>query len=504
MNEWDLLEAIGEADEKQVQRAGTAKRRRWKGAAGLAACLALLLVGGAMLLPAFEGAGAGSDGGGSAGGEREPGSTPTYMNYEGPILPLTSLGDAADITAERDVTLDFSPYLTGRNEKTLMGCAVRDSYALVNSGAEERTLTLLYPFTGTMYERERWASVTVDGAAAETTLYPGAYAGGFVGVFGGDEEELMNGSANLRPPQEFADMEVLLADGSYQCAALEPLPTLTETVTVYRLSDYVCPENAGENPTIQMCFTMDYDKTTVLTYGMSGGLFDRETGLRGCSTSIQSHPYASPGNREPGDAYVILLGEDIEGYTLQGYRDGGCDDGDEVAGISCTVRRYETELGTLLRQLLRESYGAGSDEDSEQFLGLVAQLLRTVGPLSGDGRDRYSDGSLGSIFSEARHYPRVLYFAFDVTIPAGGSVTVTAELTKRGSINYLEYTDREGFDLAATLGSRLSFSEQRASIVNHEGVTLRDDTFGFDVENGVTAVTLPQGQEHFWLEITEN
>lgn len=503
MNEYDLLHAIGEAEEEQVRRAGAAKRpyRRW---AGLAACLALLLVGGAMLLPALGGAGAGSDGGDHSGGEREPGSTPSYMNYEGPILPLTSLGGAADITAERDVTLDFSPYLTARSEKTLTGCAVRDRYTLVNTGAEERTLTLLYPFTGAMYERERWASVTVDGAAVETTLYPGAYAGGFVGVFGGDEEELLNGSANLRPPQEFADIAALLADGSYQRAALEPLPTLTETVTVYRLSDYVCPENAGENPTIQLRFTMDYDKTTVLTYGMSGGLFDRETGLRGCSTSVKSHPNASPGNREPKDAYVILVGDDIEGYTLQGYRDGGCDDGDEVAGISCTVRRYETELGTLLRELLRESYGAGSDEDSEQFLGLVAQLLRTVSPLGGDCRDRYSEGSLGVIFSEARNYPRVLYLAFDVTIPAGGSVTVTAELTKRGSIDYMEYTDREGFDLAAGLGSSLSFTEQRCAIVNTESVTLRDDTFGFDAENGVTAVTLAPGQEHFWLEITED
>lgn len=503
MNEYDLLHAIGEAEEEQVRRAGAAKRpyRRW---AGLAACLALLLIGGALLLPALGGASAGSDGGGSSGGEREPGSTPTYMSYEGPVLPLTSLGDAADITAARDVTLDFSPYLTARSEKTLTGCAVRDSYTLVNSGAAERTLTLLYPFTGAMYERERWASVTVDGAAVETTLYPGAYAGGFVGVFGGDEEELMNGSANLRPPQEFADIEALLADGSYQSAALEPLPELTETVTVYRLSDYICPENAGENPTIQMRFTMDYDKTTVLTYGMSGGLFDRETGLRGCSTGIRSHPNASPGNREPKDAYVILLGDDIEGYTIQGYRDGGCDDGDEVAGIDCTVRRYETELGTLLRQLLRESYGAGSDEDSEQFLGLVAQLLRTEGPLSGDGRDRYSDGSLGSIFSEARNYPRVLYLAFDVTVPAGGSVTITAELTKRGSIDYMEYADREGFDLAATLGSCLRFTEQRARIVHTEGVTLRDNTFGFDAKNGVTEVALATGQAHFWLEISED
>lgn len=495
MNEYDLLEAIGEAEEEQVRRAGAVKPRRWMRAAGAAACIALIGAA-ALLLPGLGGAGAGSEGGGHSGGEREPGSTPSYMSYEGPVLPLTSLSDTADIAAAREVCFDFSA------GTVYSAAAVRDSYTLINSGAEDRTLTLLYPLVGTVREQEHWPTLTVDGAAAETTLYPGAYAGSYMGVLGSDEEELQNGSANLRAPQAFADFEALLADGSYQRAALEPLPQLTETVTVYRLSDYICPENAGENPTIQIQFTMDYDRTTVLTYGMSGARFDRETGLRGCSTSVKSHPNASPGNREPKDTYVILLGDDIGGYTLQGYRDGGCDRGDEVAGIDCTVTRYETELGTILRQLLRESYGAGSMEDSELFLGLVAQLLLTDGPLSAEGKDRYSDGMLGSIFSEARIYPRVLYFAFDVTVPAGGSVTVAAEMTKRASIDYIDYTDREGYDLAATLGSSLTFTEQRAAITHFDSVTLRDDTFGFDMAGGVTEVTLPQGQEHFWLEVT--
>lgn len=63
--------------------------------------------------------------------------------------------------------------------------------------------------------------------------------------------------------------------------------------------------------------------------------------------------------RQPGEwgneeqvCYLIVLGEDITDLATQGYVTGGFDTAEEIdAGV--TIRRYESDLGTELRQILR-------------------------------------------------------------------------------------------------------------------------------------------------------
>ncbi len=154
-------------------------------------------------------------------------------------------------------------------------------------------------------------------------------------------------------------------------------------------------------------------------------------------------PNASPEHQHPDDGYIILLGEDLEEYTLQGYRDGGCDPGEELHDLSCTITRYETTLGELLaqlmpdylkemiRQLEGDHFGVTPPQgipSNELYLGLAAELLESYGQIGTTPVERYDTGMLEDIFSAVYTNGRVIYFSFDVTIPAGESVSVEAVL----------------------------------------------------------------------------
>ena len=142
-----LLEAMGRLSDSMVDQAvGKPPRRRLpRGAwAALAACLALA-IGAAAILPQLGGRSGQSGGSGSEG--------TTFMSYAGPVFPLTLKEARQDITARREITLDFSPWQPvwvegGEDGFWRQGTdiLVTDTYTLANSGAEDAQLTLLYPF----------------------------------------------------------------------------------------------------------------------------------------------------------------------------------------------------------------------------------------------------------------------------------------------------------------------------------------------------------------------
>ena len=65
------------------------------------------------------------------------------------------------------------------------------------------------------------------------------------------------------------------------------------------------------------------------------------------------------------------------------------------------------------------------------------------------------------------------------------------------SENWRDY----GYDLVTRLGSNLTFTAQRAALVNTEWMEIVGQNFGFDPENGVTAVELDPAQEHYYLDV---
>lgn len=542
MKREDLYDAITDVRDELVEEAGRTrparKARPWRRWVGIAACLALIAgVGGGAVLGLLPRLG-GSSGG--AGGSGSDGSS-VFQSYAGPVLPLTVLGEDGGLTASRHITWDFSPWApvwvsnedqmeearaAGATAEELENFAeeledlfpeggyasistdvrVEDQYTLTNPTDQDLTLTLLYPYVGSLDDTETPA-LTLNGEPLETEMYAGPYSGGFTGALGEVQE---GGSLNLDRLDSWEDYEALLRDGSYQQAALGGFPDLTGVpVTVYELSEIYGPSasETAPNPTLQVSFALDYDRTTVLTYGFNGGRFDPAGGWMGVNFSIPE-----PG--EPGygaSVYLIILGDDLTGYTLQGYADGGCDSGEELDGAGASVTRYETNLDAVLRELEKafwrlDSSEAGSSGWEELAHGAVCQLLTTYGILGGEqAAERYSDGMLESIFGEARYLDRVLYLRADVTIPAGEQVTLLASQTKEASFDYA-CTDRGnrgvyGFDMVMTLGTALEFTQVTASIVHCDEVELVRQNFGFDLENGVTQVTLDPATEHYYLEV---
>ena len=526
-----LFRVLGLVDPALVEEALELRRRTsWRRWAAAAACLALVMgLGfGWRITGGFRGFGAGSSGADSGSSGDASGDAPadlvpigpgapgesggmedgiTFMSYAGPVLPLTTVEAPAALTAERNVIWDFAPGAYPDGEPRQWGAEVTDACVLHNPAEAEITVTALYPFAGHFSDlAEELPTVTVDGEAVEPVLYAGPYSGGFQSTFGAEEPDTMN----LETLNSWREYRALLESGEYQAQALGDYPVLDIPVTVYEFSDFAAPHEAYPAATQAVSFEINEEATRVLTYGFNGCEWDE---------GFRRYSYFVPDGKrnEPDLKLLVVLGEDIGEYTLQGYRDGGCGPGEEIEGVACTVTRQETALDAVLDRLCRyykERYGfsraadQGSAFDAVPFARYgraVAELMSQYGALSGAPMDRYADGRLDDMLSEALHQDRVLYLSFPVTIPAGGSAEVECAFRKVPSYDFggsgSENEGLQGYDLVTGLGSSLAFARQSAELVNLENVEITGQDFGFDPENGVTSVELDLEQEHYYLEI---
>ena len=117
------------------------------------------------------------------------------------------------------------------------------------------------------------------------------------------------------------------------------------------------------------------------------------------------------------------------------------------------------------------------------FTAAAAQLLTDYGPLSQVPVERYALGRLDELIAEAASVSRVFYLSFPVTIPAGGSVTVTAAGGKSASFDFPgtggPYEGTQSYELAPTLGSSLAFTSQTARLLRDDDTVLTRDDYGF-------------------------
>lgn len=549
-----LFRILGLVDESLIEEAVSAsspaavQRRRhpWRRLLAAAACLAVIC-GGAYLAGTLRmGGRAGAGGSGHS-------EASTFMSYAGPVFPLTTAEETSSITAERNITLDFAPWIPAwlSNEEMLADrtwlteaerqealaqydelypeggrwrssddILVTDAYTLANPSQEDQTVTLLYPFATSLNDLGRLTpTLTLDGSELETALHVGAYSGGFEGVWDGTIVGDPEGSVNLDYADSWEDYKNLLSDGTYLANALGAGPDVSGIpVTVYKFTDPYGPpkdEEAGvPNPSLQVGFDLDYSRTAVLTWGFDSGNFDRENG-----TMIQGFSIPQPGELGYGeDVYCLLvLGEDIQNMTTGGYVTGGADpDTEPLEGCGVTVERYESDLDTMLREILApvwqelrqntyEQDGAELDVDLETWYRAVLEYLLAYGALSPSGAERYGAGRLEDIVSDVDTIDRVCWLEAEITIPAGDSVTLSASMTKEASYDfYCAHTENQGvkgYDLVTALGSTLDFTGQTASLVNTENIEIVRQNFGFDLEAGITEVALDPAEPHYYLEI---
>jgi hypothetical protein len=492
-----LLGYLGDVDSQFILEAGEEKKadkgKHWKRWAALAAVLAVIVGVGSRSF--FRMGGSNSTSGGESGCD---GAT-TFMFYSGPVFPLTLQEENETITAQRDITLDFAPWVGSAQIQ------VTDGYTLTNQSGESQTVTALYPFVGALYNLAQWRpTLTLNGQELETKLYAGSYSGGFQGA-DGDE----GGSLNLDELTSWEQYQTLLSDGTYLTRALGESADLTGIpVIVYEFTDPWGPEvdnDAGlPNPTIRADYTMDYDKTTVLSYGFDGMERDEENHFQSQQFSI-----LNSGDKDYGvPYYLIVLGDDIQNLTTQGYNTGGYDTTTTIeAGV--TVTRYESDLDTELRRVAKLMYQDFSEDEPSQrvdfdlYYGALCDYLTTVGLLAEDGAERYDTGWLWDL--DFAHVNRVFYLEAELTIPAGESVTLSAQFQKNASYDFVcEATENRGvygYDLVTALGSNLTCTQQTATLLDRGQIEIVRQNFGFDLENGITTVTLDMAQEHYYLEV---
>ena len=504
-------EIVDEADEPVPERIG--KRPAWKRWVAMAAGLAIVLFTAGVFTGVIPLLGGRSGGDGSAGVDPPNSGPTTFMSYAGPVFPLTLREADSGISAQRDITLDFAPWVpvTGNGyQRYSTDILVTDAYTLTNITEEEKTVSVLYPFSGALYNlSECMPTLTVDGAEPDAALWAGGYSGGFQDAYGGSGEKRLN----LNQLNSWEEYKVLLSDGRYQKLALGEYLDLSDIpVTVYRFFDYYGPEpdeKAGyPTPSVRAEFELDYDRTTVLSYGFHGAGFNRENG-----TMIQEFSVPRPYNPWYGDPYYLfVVGDDIQNLTVGGYVTGGTDaDTEKLDSAGASVERYTSDLESALRMAAELIYDGNErlqegGAEFEMYFGLFKEYLCSYGVLSENPAERYDTGWLEDL--EVDVVDRVFYLEAELTIPAGGSVRLTAEMTKEGSYDFYgartENQSVYGYDLVTELGSNLTCAGQRATIEDRGLIEIVRQNFGFDLKNGVKTVDLDPMQEHYYLEVRVN
>ena len=433
------------------------------------------------------------------------GSAPNFLSYAGPVLPLTTLESDTGLTAERALTFDFTPGTYDDGSPRQWGAQVTDHYVLTNPTEADVTVTALYPVTGSFASLGSMApQLTVNGSPAEAILYGSSYAGTF-----GDENDRDGSTHNLAGPYSWEDYAALVSDEGYLTDALGDGPDLSTPVIVYRFSDFSAPHETYRAATQAVEFTIDESTSTILSYGFNGLSLDAQTGWR-------RYDYFVPDGirKESNLKVLVVLGEDISSYTLQGYSNGACETA--IDGVTCTVTRQETTLEDVLQELCRTELAQYTDQTQwpelsqlplELYVKAAAELLTEYGPLSDAPMDRYMDGRLDDLLNEALFMDRVLYLAVPVTVPAGGSTELSVTFWKEPSYDFAgSGTEREGlqdFGVLTTAGSNLDFSSQTAALVNGSGVEIWEDDFGLVPEGDAVSLDLSQAYYHLTVRPVE-
>lgn len=499
MREKKIFDALTEVREEYIEEARTTRLQQqfspWRKWSAVAACaLVAIGIGGALMMQSRLPFGGNAGSGGIGHGDSS-----IFMSYAGPVFPLT-LNKADDkITAIRNITYDFS--LPAEDSVRVWGSNVADSYTLSNYAPKEKTVRAIYPFAGSFDElKEQMPVITANGHQVAPVLYAGGYSGGFTGVYGAEDS---NGSANILQLNSWEGYKALLEDGSYKDNAYTLYPALPQQVTVYTFADFRAPEQY-DAATQAISFTIDPAKTTILQYGFEGAEIG-DDGFRRYSYFVP-HKH----KRHRGTKMLILMGDDITDYSLQGYKNGGCEQGNELEGVSTSITRTQRVLSDVMGELIADffaQYGGGNSlvVPQEMFLGAVSEFMYQYGPLSESVRDRYQYGMLEDIIQETRSLQRVFYLEFAITVPAGNSVSVTANMHKKPSHDFAcsgsDKVGVQGYDMVTRLGSNLHFEALAAELTSTDGIEIVRQNFGFNLTQGITKVELDPTKEHYYLEI---
>ena len=409
------------------------------------------------------------------------------MSYAGPVFPLTLAQAEPALSADREVLLDCAPYA----EENAAAITVADRYTIRNDSGEDCTVTVLYPFVSSLSDLDSLRpSLTADGAAVRSTLYPGAFPGWFGPASA--EPELAEERWNIRHAESWTEYQTLLT-GSYQADALAPKTLPEQTIYVYSFT--ASGETTANAATLAITVDADPEKTTILTYGINGYGQDEATGQPQYSYFTRVH------NPDAASACRAWAGSDRLRHA-GAIRTAAANRGRSWIRSKGTVTRTELPLAELLRQIAAAQLGADASADEvKRLAAAAAELLTQYGVCSATPAERYSEGRLDDLLQDAETVQRVCYAAAEITIPEGGTVCVEAVFRKPHSFDFFGFYNElvDGYGIMTT-GSALTLQNQTARLDTRGLVTIYGQNFEFDGQGN--AVPLSAQTEYYYLNLT--
>ena len=531
-----LFKAIGDLEEEAYKTSGgetidpTTKAKNksfsWKKIGALAASLALVIVSLSLLKDRLPGSG--------LKGPSEEITTDeacSFMQYEGPILPLIlgSTDQKEDIKARRKLTFDF--FTTNIEDQDPKTALLTDQYLIKNTGPAKK-IKLFYPFVSSPEDLSySYPKIDQDGKNLEVKLSFGKYAGDFVSTANEiDPAETLN----LRDYESWEAYQKILNEESYLKDALSQAPDAGDIpVTVYSFTNSYCDESPeDEYPTLVAGIEIDRDKSKVLSLGFDGfGKFD--------DGKEEFYQYSIPKEGENayhGDKhYLIVLGQDTTKVTIEAQSIGGWDGYDGTSSklrnnlkdAGADIEREEMSLDAALdlalpilydhykenqesRQRDFASWKMDDHEISsyslsyEEYKDIYIKELFATGALSQKPMMRYEDGNLDLM--DVTNTQRIIFAEFEIELGENQTSQITINSYKQGSYDFYGGRNDQGvfgYDLVTSLDSSIEVDKFETEIIDYGKLDMAEGNFAFDLEKDIKILSLSKDQDHYYMEVSD-
>ena len=392
--------------------------------------------------------------------------------YRGPVLPLTAISGAEGLTVQRTVDFDFSPYAEEKGSVLASNEAViSDTYYLTNPGVEAVTVELAYPFEGRLNEESKYLpSLTLDGKPLETRRLAST-----------DPARL------IETAKTWEDFRDAVTENNYLTEALTPAVEWDEPVVVYAVTDiqYQGAEEL-EYPELVLTYDAPSEGVEVWDYMLGSTRPDDET--KTVSKGFMFHM------QDWG--LLMVRGGDIENLRFQAYSYVTVPGENEIEDVTYGFERYETTFSEVIRAI--------SQYHSPEFSDLLY-----AGTMNRLADQRYYTAGVAwknfiELFNEILRENVILYDAFTLTIQPGETLELNAVFRQQaGTENSGFGTAADTYDMATRLGSVLEFTVLGATISNSDLIRITEQNFGFDLDTGVTEVTLDPNTERYYIRVAE-
>jgi len=417
----------------------------------------------------------------------------------GPLMPMTFTEANGSITADRDITYDFT-------DSPANGIvSISDEYVITNTSGEAQTLTYLYPYIGYRYEiLENKPVVTVDGVEKMPAIHNGIY-----------KDYISYGEAtSYLQLSSTDDYGIMLKDGVAGTAPKIDENIINDKVTVY---EFGYPfEVEAEYPS-KMCAMFRVEKEYMSsvycvnmsllyedeTYVYYGYLYEQEENFK--ETCLLYHkPMLIFVDEAPENitAFNGYLNEDNWEYVPD----------DEISVESNVYECSYKELATELANTKLEGTQYASDEEyKELFLDKLLIMISdsvTYRKNSDDLDTEYymvgPNNDLAWFVYEAWR-PYGFYLLQDtITVGAGESITIKFDYDRIGK--YWEEPEEKykgifGYDNIPNLGTNITFTGQSAAIADNGNIEIIEQNYGFDLANNIRQVELKIDAESYYMYI---